>query len=277
LADLATEFADWLTGEGRAANTVAAYRRDIAAYLRWAARAGASETLADYVEHVRTTRARSSADRAVAALRVFHRWRDETTPTPELAGLPRVSAPSEEPLLTEDDIARLVRAAGGETIERRRDAAVIALLYFGALKASEAISLDVSDLAGDGTVLAVDSDGPHERLLPVVPALREALLGWVDGRGRSRLHPQSTAVLLNRRGQRLTRQGLWLVTAAVGRRAGLSDALSPNDLRRACGAHLAARGLAVAKVNAFLGHSRGQVPTSGILNQVGWGSCNLAL
>ena len=277
MADLAAEFADWLTGEGRAANTVAAYRRDIAAYLRWCEGGAADAPLAEYVEHVRATRARSSADRAVAALRVFHRWRDEATPTPELAGLPRRGVERDDPELGEGDVARLVEAAAGESAERRRDAVVVALLYFGGLKASEAISLDVSDVTNDGAAVTVDRDGPHERLLPVVPALQDALVRWVDGRGRARLHPQSAAMLLNRRGQRLTRQGLWLVTGAVGRRAGLSDALSPNDLRRACAAHLAARGVPASAVNAFLGHSRGQLPTWGILNQVGWGSCNLAL
>jgi integrase/recombinase XerD len=268
--DWAAEFAEWLTSEGRAANTVAAYRRDVAAYLRWCESSGDATALADYVEHVRATRARSSADRAVVSLRVFHRWRGESTPTPELAGLPRGEV-TDEPLLAESDVACLLAAAAGETTERRRDRAVVALLYFGGLKASEAISLDTGDVGGDGAALTVDRDGPHQRLLPVVPALRDALLRWTDGRGRARLQPQSDAVLLNRRGQRLTRQGLWLVTGAVGRRAGLSETLSPNDLRRACGAHLAARQLPAASLNAFLGYSRGQMPTSGILNQVGWG------
>ncbi|HVT77327.1 MAG TPA: tyrosine-type recombinase/integrase [Acidimicrobiales bacterium] len=275
MADLAQEFADWLAAEGRAANTVAAYRRDVAAYLKW--RSTTEGELGDYVEHVRSTRARSSADRAVVALRIFHRWRDDATPTPELIGLPRPAPTNDEPLLSEDDVARLLRAAEGETAERRRDAVTVALLYFGGLKATEAISLDVADVAADAMVLTVDRDGPHERLLPVVPALRAVLVRWLDGRGRTRLRPSTSAVLLNRRGQRLTRQGLWLLTSAVGRRAALLDALSPNDLRRACGAHLGDRGVPATSVGAFLGHSRGPMPTSRMLNEIGWGSCNLSL
>jgi site-specific recombinase XerD len=273
LADTAAEFADWLTSEGRAANTVAAYRRDVDAYLRWCATSDGD--LGAYVEHVRATRARSSADRAVVALRIFHRWRDDSPPLPELAGLSRRGVSNEEPLLSEADVARLFDASAGKTSERRRDTVAIALLYFGGLKASEAIGLDLADVAS--ATVTVDRDGPHERLLPLVPGLRDALQHWLDRAGRARLKPATPAVLLNQRGQRLTRQGLWLLTSAVGRRAGLTDALSPNDLRRACGAHLATRGLQMASVNAFLGHSRGQVPTSGILNEVGWGSCNLAL
>jgi site-specific recombinase XerD len=269
----ADDFADWLTTEGRAANTVAAYRRDIAAYLDWCRTT--SGDLSDYVEHVRATRARSSADRAVVALRVFHRWRDDSVALPALAGLTRRGLTHDEPQLSEDDVGRLLDASAGNSAGRRRDAVAVALLYFGGLKASEAISLDVADITRGRAALTVDRAGAHERLLSVVPALGDALARWLDVAGRERLKPSTGAVLLNQRGQRLTRQGLWLLTSAVGRRAGLAEALSPNDLRRACAHHLAARGLQTASLNAYLGHSRGQVPTSRILNEVGWGSCNL--
>jgi integrase/recombinase XerD len=275
------EFADWLTAQGRAANTVAAYRRDIAAYERWCSGpgSGAANPLAAYVEHVRATRRPTSAARAVVALRIFHRWRDDivgtSTPVPELAGQPLPVAPVDEPELTEEAVERLRAAAAGESAVRRRDAVAIALLYFGGLKVSEAISLDLGDIGSDRAVLIIDRDGPHERLLPVVPALHDALDRWLDAKGRQRLHPATAAVLVNRRGQRLTRQGLWLLTGAVGKRSGLAVALSPNDLRKACAGHLASRGVAPAAVSAFLGHSRGQLPSLGILNQAGWGSCNL--
>jgi integrase/recombinase XerD len=274
--DGAAEFADWLASEGRAPNTVAAYRRDVDGYLRWCTTAGVdiANPLAAYVAHVRATRKPSSAARAIVALRIFHRWRDDT-PLPELVGLPIPTAADAEPDVTEQEIGAVIAASDGESLERRRDAVAVALLYFGGLKASEAISLDVDDLAGDLAAVTVDRDGPHERLLPVVPALRQALSRWLEPKGRARLHPVSGAVLVNRRGQRLTRQGLWLVIGAVGKRARLEAALSPNDLRRACASHLVARGVAPSQVSAFLGTSRGHLPTSGILNQSAWGSCNL--
>jgi integrase/recombinase XerD len=277
LADQPADFADWLTTQGRAANTVAAYRRDVAAYLRWCSTvgAGSANPLAAYVEHVRATRKPSSAARAVVALRIFHRWRDDAA-LPELVGVPLPAEPEDESL-SEAAVGALVEATAGDSVERLRGAVAVALSYFGGLKASEAISLDVADISRDDAVLTIDRGGPHERLLPVVPALRAALRRWIDPRGRGRLHPATGAVLINRRGQRLTRQGLWLVTGAVGKRAGLTETLSPNDLRRACGAHLAARGLAAAQVSAFLGQSRGQVPSLGILNEAGWGSCNVAV
>jgi integrase/recombinase XerD len=275
------DFAEWLTAQGRAPNTVAAYRRDIAAYERWCAGpgVGVDNPLGAYVDHVRATRRPTSAARAVVALRIFHRWRDDavgtSTPVPELVGRPLPASPAEHSGLTEEVIDRLCASTVGESVERRRDAVAVTLLYFAGLKAGEAISLDVADISADRAVITVDRAGPHERLLPVVPALHGALDRWLENKGRARLHPTTGAVLVNRRGQRLTRQGLWLLTGAVGKRAGLPQTLSPNDLRKACAAHLANRELPPGAVNAFLGHSRGQVPTLAKLNLVGWGSCNL--
>lgn len=276
MVDLAAEFADWLTSEGRAANTVAAYRRDVAAYLGWRATASVdvANPLAAYVEHVRATRKPSSAARAIVALRIFHRWRDDAA-LPELVGVPIPVPDEEEVALDESVVESLLHVSRGESVQRRRDSAALGLSYFGGLKASEAISLDVADISDNRAVLTVDRDGPHERLLPVVPTLRAILDRWLDPKGRARLHPSTGAVLVNSRGQRLTRQGLWLLTAAVGKRAGLTERLAPNDLRRACGTHLVERGVAQAQVSAFLGTARGQLPTSGFLNEVGWGSCSL--
>ncbi|MBA2609295.1 MAG: tyrosine-type recombinase/integrase [Actinobacteria bacterium] len=282
MADLAAEFALWLGEQGRAANTVASYRRDVAAYLRWCdvrpAGDVAARTLAAYVEHIRATKRPSSAARAVVALRIFHRWRDDdaTKARPELAGLP-VEAADQDHDLDEETVIRLIEATKGDTVERRRDAVCVALLYYSGLKASEAISLDLGDVAFDGKVITVDRDGPHERVLPAVPVLQRALTRWLEPSGRARLRPGTDAVLVNRRGKRLTRQGLWLVTGAVADRAGIGDSLSPNALRRACAAHLADRHVAPAAIAAFLGHTQRRAPGAAILNEAGWGGCNLVV
>lgn len=278
----ADAFAEWLTEQGRASNTVAAYRRDVEAYLRWRdqmLRTGSlSEpaALGGYVEELRRTRAASTAARAVIALRIFHRWRDDSdVAVPELKGVPLITTERDTPDLDEASVAALLDATRGDTVERRRDAVVISLLYFAGLKATEAIKLDTGDITVDGAVLTVDRDGPHERVLPAVPALQLAMDRWLGPHGRSRLRPMTDAVLVNRRGQRLTRQGLWLIAGAVAKRAGVADTLAPNDLRRACGAHLGSRGLDHNSVAAFLGQTQRQAPGAGMLTELGWGSCNL--
>jgi len=286
VADRAEEFADWLAGQGRASNTVAAYRRDAAAYLRWrdqAVRAGvtsANDALADYVVHLRGSRAESSAARAVVALRMFHRWsaaEPGSEAPPELAAVPRTSLPVGGRELDEATIATLVSAARGDAVERRREAVAFALLYFGGLKASEAITLDTTDITPDGGILTVDRDGPHERVLAAVPEVHQALERWLNGRGRARYRPVSDALLVNQRGARLTRQGLWLVAGGLAKRASVGQSLSPNSLRRACAAHLADRGLPPAAISAYLGHTQRQPPGLAVLGELGWGRSTLSL
>lgn len=223
---------------------------------------------------VRAEKRPSSAARAVVALRIYHRWAEGDGAIPELKGLPLADDHDAEHL-GEDAVASLLAATRGDTVERRRDAAAVMLLYFAGLKATEAISLGVDDITADETLITVDRDGPHERVLPVVPALTEALRRWNAPAGRGRLQPTTDAVLVNRRGQRLTRQGLWLLTGNVAKRAELGDSLSPNALRRACAAHLALRGLPAPAIAAFLGHTARQSPGAGMLNETGWGRCNL--
>ena len=274
MADLVAEFSAWLRDQGRAANTVGAYARDVDAYLRWRERTAGAD-LASYVLHLQETRASSSAARAVVALRIFHRWHDaDELSRPELAGLPTESART-EPDLDEATMALLLRATDGDSVGRRRDAVAIGLLYLAGLKAGEAISLDIADVLADGAVLAADREGPHERMLPAMPALCEAIQRWLADGGRPRLHPTTNALLVNRRGQRLTRQGLWLLMGGVARRAAVAERLAPNDLRRACANHLAARGLPPGPIGAFLGQTRGAPPSVSMLNACGWGRCNL--
>ncbi|MEY2468642.1 MAG: integrase/recombinase XerD [Actinomycetota bacterium] len=276
LADLVSDYSAWLRDQGRADNTVGAYARDVAAYLRWRETTPGAD-LASYVTVLQDTRASSSAARAVVALRIFHRWHDEDELSrPELAGLPTGSSRT-EPDIDEATMALLLRATDGDSVGRRRDAIAIGLLYLAGLKVSEAISLDVADVLADGAVLAVDREGPHERVLPAVPALHETMRRWLADGGRPRLHPTTNALLVNRRGQRLTRQGLWLLMGGVARRAGVAERLAPNDLRRACANHLAGRGLAPGPIGAFLGQTRGAPPSVSLLNACGWGSCNLVV
>lgn len=88
LRDGAIEFAEWLTAQGRSANTVAAYRRDVEAYLRWR-RDNPETALSAYVAAVRAEKRPSSAARAVVALRIYHRWAGAgEEPIAELKGLP---------------------------------------------------------------------------------------------------------------------------------------------------------------------------------------------
>lgn len=276
----AETFASWLAEQGRATNTVGAYRRDVAAYLRWLsvrgrAVADVDEALVgEYIGHLGDSRRSSSVARAVVALRAFHRWcsaagwcaHDPSTavdaPVVQRAGRATVD---------ESDVARVLAVTTGQGFEARRDRALVLVLYRCGVKATEAIALDVGDVDVRRHRLRVDREGARPRTVPLVPDVEAALAEWLGPLGRGRLDAGGSALFLNQRGQRLTRQGLWLLCRTAGARAGLGGVLAPNDLRHACGHELALRGIESAQVASLLGHSGGAAPSREQLTEVGWG------
>ena len=146
------EFLSWMVAEkGRSANTIAAYRRDLANYCEWIASRQATvlevshEMLVDFVgERRRSGAATSSIARQPAAVRMLHRYlsiegerRDD--PAAELEGV-RVPSGIPKPL-TEEQVTSLIDAVVVTEPIHRRDLALIELLYATGARISEAVGL----------------------------------------------------------------------------------------------------------------------------------------
>lgn len=269
----AEEFLAWLAAErGRSANTLAAYRRDLAAYVAFLSGRGlhleevSEPVVADYVAFLRAAgRAPASVARAMVAVRSLHRflvgegW-SAADPTGGI-GAPRV--PQGLPkALTEEEVARLLDAVGGDDPRARRDRAILEVLYGCGLRISELVGLSLGDLDLDAGFLRAFGKGAKERVVPVGRFAREALRAWLSPGGRDRLVParwarrsDADAVFLNARGRRLSRQGAWGIVRAYGARAGLADRLTPHVLRHSCATHMLDRGADIRAVQELLGHA----------------------
>ena len=269
----AEEYLSWLAVErGRAANTIAAYRRDLDTYEGWLAERGVALTavtepvVQDYVAHLRDAgRQPSSIARAMSAVRSLHRFLvDEGTatvdPTGEVA-TPRI--PSGVPkALTEDEVRALLEAVTGRTAAARRDRAILEVLYGTGLRISEAVGLSLGDLDMDGHMVRAFGKGAKERIVPLGRYAREALDSWLGAGGRPELVPQkwqrrgdAEAVFLNARGGRLTRQGAYGIIHHYGDRVGLGARLTPHVLRHSCATHMLDHGADIRVVQELLGHA----------------------
>jgi integrase/recombinase XerD len=269
----AEEFLSWLGVErGRAANTVSAYRRDLAAYEeflrgRGLAVAGVTEPVVeDYVAFLRAAgRKPSSVARALVAVRALHRFCvDEGTATADPTGdvgAPRV--PQGLPkALSEDEVERLLAAVVGDDAVGRRDRAILELLYGGGLRISELVGLSLPDLDLEAGTLRAFGKGSKERVVPVGRLAREALQAWLAPSGRGAMAParwarrgDADAVFLNQRGGRLSRQGAWAIVRRYGDRVGLGDRLTPHVLRHSCATHMLDHGADIRVVQELLGHA----------------------
>jgi integrase/recombinase XerD len=267
------EYLTWLSAErGRARNTVAAYRRDLRAYVTWLSehdRALDDVTEADLEAYLadrrRSGAAASSVARALVPVRSLHRFLvDEgMAGSDPSAGVeqPRVPKGIPKPL-SEDQVTALIESVSGDDPLARRDRAILEVLYGTGLRISELVALSLSDLDLDGSMLRAFGKGSKERDVPIGRLARDALLRYLRPGGRPELEPNrwarrgdAEAVFLNQRGARLSRQGAWQIVRQRGERAGVGAHLSPHVLRHSCATHMLDHGADIRVVQELLGHA----------------------
>jgi integrase/recombinase XerD len=270
----------WLTVErGLAANSLAAYRRDLKRYRAFLAERGATDpdaigepTVAAYVEHLQSLTddegdallAPSSIARALVAVRSFHRFCAAEGLLPddpsEEVGAPRV--PQGLPkALDEREVEALLGAVPGDTPTALRDRAMLETLYATGARISEVVGLDVGDVTLDDDLVRVMGKGSKERIVPIGRSARAALAAYL-GRGRPALQPavprrrsDPAAVFLNARGGRISRQASWKIVRNTAARVGLDDRISPHVLRHSCATHMLEHGADIRVVQELLGHA----------------------
>lgn len=276
LAGLLAEYDTWLRVErGLAPNSLAAYRRDLRRYTEYLRRRGLTGNIANvdeaivsgYVDELQQARTddghrrykESSIARALAAVRSFHRFCVEegllgSDPSGDVGG-PRV--PQGIPkALSEAEVDALLAAVPGDGPRPRRDRAILETLYAGGLRISELVGLDLGDVDLYDGLVRVLGKGSKERVVPLGRTAREAVGDYLTT-GRPELVGRRTtsALFLNARGGRLTRQGAWLIVRAAGDRAGLQGRLFPHVLRHSCATHMLDRGADIRVVQELLGHA----------------------
>ena len=272
LSSEAEEFLSWLAVErGRARLTLAAYRRDLAAYesaLAERGRTPSRATVRDVEEYVASMRSAdkspSSVARSLSVLRGLHRFMLEedaapSDPTADVAGArPALRLPK---ALSEPDVTALLGAAKGGEPRQLRDRALLEFLYGTGARISETVGLDLADLADDEGLVRLFGKGSKERLVPLGRCAAEAIDDWLGDAGRPNLEPKrwarrgdSEAVFLNARGGRLTRQGAFAVVRDHALAAGLRSPVSPHALRHSCATHMLAHGADIRVVQELLGH-----------------------
>lgn len=188
-------------------------------------------------------------------------------PTADL-GSPEVKKPLPK-AISPEDIDRLMRQADKKvTPEGLRDRAMLNLLYATGMRVSELVTLDLSDIDFEKSAVRCVGRGLRVRSLPVDARILVVLRDYLE-RGRSQLvrpGQPTSALFLNHRGQRLTRQGFWLIMKAVARESGVTAEVTPHTLRHSFAAHRLNDGLALPKLRELLGHAN--ISTTQIYTQL---------
>ncbi len=273
-ADLQTAIADWrswMEHERRSSrHTVDAYSRDLAAFLDFMANhlGGAADiaalgalSAADFRSYLaaraRAGTARSSTARGMSVLRNFFRFLDRAGHVHNAAigavRTPRLPQTAPRPLAP-DQALKVIDTAASLSEEpwiARRDVALFTLLYGCGLRIAEALELDRGDVPS-GDAMRITGKGGKERIVPVLPVVRETLAAYLAACPFDRA---DGPLFLGARGGRLNPGVVQRQMRRLRGVLGLPETATPHALRHSFASHLLGAGGDLRTIQELLGHA----------------------
>jgi integrase/recombinase XerD len=252
--------------DGLAANTLAAYRRDLTLYAHWLATTH-ERALNDSVEsdlqahgvarHVGSKA--TSANRRLTVFKRYFRWalREHLIATDPTLRLLTARQPMRVPkTLSEAQVEALLAAPDTDTPLGLRDRAMLELMYASGLRVSELVALKVFEMSLNDGVLRVLGKGSKERLVPFGGEARRWIERYLHESRPAILDGQQTSDLfVTNRGAGMTRMMFWVIVKKNALAAGIHVPLSPHTLRHAFATHLLNHGADLRAVQMLLGHA----------------------
>ncbi len=257
-------FIDYLRVEkGAAANTIAAYRRDLTRYLNWRVN-NPESPIKEYAFSLKDL-APSSLERNYSAVRSFHKYlnrefniSDPTDNLPETGKRQRLPK-----ALTVEEITKLIEAGKDPSQSiSLRDYLLLELLYSTGARVSEVVGINLSDISenvvnGESIwVLKLRGKGGKERIVPLGTYAKSAIDDYLIRTRPSLLKKLNEyALFLNNRGTRLSRVSAWEIVKSAAEKSGLTSKVTPHVFRHSYATHLLDGGADIRVVQELLGHA----------------------
>jgi integrase/recombinase XerD len=257
---------------GLAGNSIAAYRRDLTKFANFLGSKPLSDvdpqTITEFETILREAQLSvASINRIDSTLRSFfkHLQQEYGYADPTLEISPKKSARRLPKALTIAQIVSMIEAAlrDGQPITVR-DQAMLELLYSSGARVSELIGINLNDLStietDDGiiTTLKLRGKGSKERIVPLGTFAAKAIENYMV-RVRPDLAAKSSkttsALFLNSRGSRISRQSAWQMVLDAAEAAGVTEHVSPHVFRHSYATHLLDGGADIRVVQELLGHA----------------------
>ena len=269
----ATSFLNHLQIErGLAANSIAAYRRDLEKFKMFLNGKELSKVTPEVITAFETSLREANLstptiNRADSTLRSFfkHLAQEYEIADPTLEISASKSARRLPKALTYDQIMSMINAALRESDPiTLRDQAMLELLYSSGARVSELIGINLNDLSavnsddGEITTLKLRGKGSKERIVPLGSFATAAIENYcVRVRpGLLAKNPKNnSALFLNSRGGRISRQSAWQMVLDAASAAGITEHVSPHVFRHSYATHLLDGGADIRVVQELLGHA----------------------
>lgn len=269
------QFLTFMSAEkGAAANTISAYRNDLAQFRQFVeGQPGSGPTTSFTVvdaamlqDYIGVLRAREYADatvaRKVAAVKSFFSYLTAEGVVPsdptETLSSPRVGKTLPKALTVQEIDELLEQPRRRSTPEAKRDKAMLELLYATGMRVSElvALNLDSIELRNNRATVRCVGKAGKERLIPIHEQAVHALRIYLqEARPELCRTKRERGLFINRRGERLTRQGFWLILKNYAKAANIPSDVTPHTLRHSFATHMLRGGAPLRSVQELLGHA----------------------
>jgi len=262
-----SQFLRALGEKNASAHTIKAYSQDLGKFATYVGDADLKQ-----IDHVRIRGflshlyehglSKTSVARTLAAVRSLYRWlarerEVEQNPamlvaTPRLPKkLPRVPTIEEINTVLDGDLPQAASFP-------ERDRLILELLYGCGIRNSELVGIDLDDVRWSAEAVLVRGKGRKERYVPFGEGVKTALATYLPVRQQllSRRKRPTRALLINRRGGRLTTRSVGRIVKRIAVAKGLPPDVHPHTLRHAFGAHMLEEGADLRAIQELLGHER---------------------
>ena len=262
-----SQFLRALGEKNASAHTIKAYSQDLGKFAIYVGDADLKQ-----IDHVRIRGflshlyehglSKTSVARTLAAVRSLYRWlarerEVEQNPamlvaTPRLPKkLPRVPTIEEINTVLDGDLPQAASFP-------ERDRLILELLYGCGIRNSELVGIDLDDVRWSAEAVLVRGKGRKERYVPFGEGVKTALATYLPVRQQllSRRKRPTRALLINRRGGRLTTRSVGRIVKRIAVAKGLPPDVHPHTLRHAFGAHMLEEGADLRAIQELLGHER---------------------
>lgn len=261
---------------GASTNTQLAYGRDLKDFAAWLQAQGTDfdsasrDQVEAYLIHCSDQGlAKSTRARRLSAIRQIYRfafdegWRTDN-PAIQIRGPGRDKRlPKTLDVKQVDRLLEAARSQGRTAGDRLRNTCLMELLYATGMRVSELVSLPVSAARGDPRMLLIMGKGGKERMVPLSPPARLALVDWLkerdatEERGVAKGMPRSRFLFPSRGAcGHLTRHRFYLLIKELAVAGAVSpDSVTPHTLRHAFATHLLANGADLRSIQTLLGHA----------------------
>jgi integrase/recombinase XerC len=256
-----------LRGRNASAHTIKAYSGDLENFVQYV---GARKwrdidhvIIRGFLSHLyEKGLSKTSVARTLSAIRSLYRWLGQEglvehnpaslVSAPKLPKkLPRVPTIEEINSVLDSDMAEI--AAFPE-----RDRLLLELLYGCGIRNSELVGIDLDDVRPSSEAILIRGKGKKERYVPFGDRVNEALRDYLPARQAvlSQCRTRTSALVINRRGGRLTTRSVGRIIKRIAISKGLSPDTHPHTLRHAFGTHMLEEGADLRAIQEMLGHER---------------------